>query len=462
MISVIVPCLNEGATIKYVVEFAKSCSLVSEIIVVDDGSVDDTASIAEAAGAKVITASLLGKGAAMQDGLHVAKNEVIVYLDGDLSNLSKDLIEKIATPILQDQADFIKANFCRSAGRVTILTARPLLLIFFPEISHIVQPLGGIIAVKRSLLQKLHFESDYGVDICLLLDAAHIGARIQQVDIGYIEHNSHSLEILGDMARQVCHAILNRAARYNRLHLEQIHEVQEIERHAQSELEIMMKAFGEIEKLALFDMDGVILNGRFIQSLAERTHKTKELAHFLDNNSMSAEERSQQIAKIFTGVPRADFEQTARTVPLMPGAVDTIIGLRKKGYHVGIVTDSFKIASEIVRRRVFADFSVAHLMRFRNGVASGEISFSQAMQHSQGCTKHLNCKKNVMLHLCDRLNISVDQVVVIGDGLNDICLLESVGKSIAFCPKADAVKVAANHVVTVPNLLEVLKIAEQF
>lgn len=63
------------------------------------------------------------------------------------------------------------------------------------ELARFERPLGGIIAVRRSLLREIRFETDYGADIGLFLDVA--------VDIGHIEHDSHPLEVLGDMAKQV-------------------------------------------------------------------------------------------------------------------------------------------------------------------------------------------------------------------------------------------------------------------
>ncbi len=174
MISVIIPVLNESATVSSVVRCVRSAAQVTEVIVVDDGSIDGTPDLARAAGARVITSTLLGKGASMRDGLLVAQNDVLVYLDGDLSGLHEDLIARLVAPLLAGQADFVKASFTREAGRVTTLTARPLLQTFFPELNHIQQPLGGLIAARRKWLERLRFEDDYGVDVGLLLDAAHV------------------------------------------------------------------------------------------------------------------------------------------------------------------------------------------------------------------------------------------------------------------------------------------------
>src|SRR5688572_22096213 len=286
-LSVIIPVLNESQTITSVVEFARQCSLVDEVIVIDDGSIDGTPELARMAGAHVVTSTMLGKGGSMEDGMRVARNEVLVYLDGDLQGLAPDLIERITRPITDNQADFVKAKFTREAGRVTVLTAKPLLRTYFPELAHFEQPLSGIIAARRSLLQTLTFENDYGVDVGLLVDAALVKARITEVDIGHIEHDSQPLEVLGEMATQVARALLDRATRCGRHRVSYVSEVREAERLKRAALPNALGALPRADKLALFDMDGVLLNGRFIVELGKATGKTAELAQWLDNHSVA-------------------------------------------------------------------------------------------------------------------------------------------------------------------------------
>lgn len=138
---------------------------------VDDSSIDGTAELARLAGAKVMISCMLGKGASMHDGVAPAQSNVLVYLDGDLTGLRSCIIPDLCAPIFRGEADFVKAKFGRGGGRVTELTAKPMLKIFFPEVAHFSQPLGGIIAARKSLMQALSFEDGYGVDVGLLLDA---------------------------------------------------------------------------------------------------------------------------------------------------------------------------------------------------------------------------------------------------------------------------------------------------
>ena len=454
-VSVIVPVLDESETISAVVRFAYRSPLVDEVIVIDDGSIDGTPELAQGAGARVVTSTMLGKGASMEDGMRVAKNDILVYLDGDLAGLSEDLIERMVQPIANNEADFVKAKFTRAAGRVTVLTAKPLLKTYFPELAHFEQPLSGIIAARRSLLQTMRFENDYGVDIGLLIDAAIAKARLAEVDIGHIEHDSQPLEVLGEMATQVARALLDRATRCGRHRTSYVAEIKEVERITRAHPTQVLSRLPQPERVALFDMDGVLLNGRFIRELAEATGKMSELAEWLDNHLVSAAERTRRIAKIFAGVPGELFETIARNMPLMAGAVEAVVGLRKQGYRVGIITDSFQIVAETVRRRVFADFTFSNLMRFTRGKASGNITICPAMVHPDGCKEHDVCKFNALRHIMDRTGIAPHQVLAVGDGDNDICLLKAVGTSIAFEPKTPAVRAAARHVVE-NNLAHVL------
>lgn len=445
MVTVVIPALNEAVRIRSVIELAASSPLVKQVIVVDDGSVDDTPHIARAAGAEVITSTLLGKGSSMSDGLRAATEDVILYLDGDLAGLRPDLVELMTEPLMNNRADFTKASFSRSAGRVTVLTARPLLQVFFPELAKFKQPLGGIMAARRDVLEDLRFETDYGVDLGLLIDAHEAGARIVEVDIGHLEHDSQTLEALGNMAKQVVRTLLMRAEKYGRLAGEHVREVEEVERHMHAEMALNFHHLGKPQRLALFDMDGTLLRSRFIRELALRTEREHLLEPWLDNYSVTDCERARQIAQAFQGVPKDVFVKTAMELELTPGAADTVVALRKAGYRVGIVTDSYSVAAEMVRRRVFADFSVANLVRFRSGICSGELTPCPLFAHDHGCPVHTMCKYNALMHLLDRLQMRREDVIAVGDGMNDICMLSAAGLGVAFEPKAAAVRDAAEY-----------------
>lgn len=448
-VTVVIPVLNESKTIGDVVTYARNSPLVGEVLVVDDGSHDGTPELAAAHGARVITSTMLGKGASMEDGLLAARHEFVLFLDGDLHGLQAGLVRKMLRPLLEDRADFVKASFARAAGRVTVLTAKPLLRTYFPEVAHLHQPLSGIFAVRKSLLGKLRFENDYGVDVGLLLDAAALGARVVEVDIGRLEHDSQPLEALGEMAGQVARAILERAAERGRLQPSFIRESMEKDRHIRAvSLDRVANIARRGDKLALLDMDGTVLDGRFAAVLAERTGRTDRLAKLLDSSELSPEDRTRRIGLVFKGVPKRVFEDVARGIPLQPGACELVIGLHRRGYVVGLLTDSYHIAATIVRRRIFADFAIANVMSFHDEVATGRVTLAPAMRRKAGCPRHATCKVNVIANLSDRLQAPGRALLAIGDNTNDVCMLKAADMAFAFQPKTPEVARAADHVLT--------------
>ena len=216
-VSVIIPAYNEEKTVANVVKVVKSLNYIEEVIVVDDGSTDQTAQLALEAGATVINhIKNRGKGAAIKTGFKSSKGEIVVFIDADLHNLNKNQINNIIKPIMSGEADITKTKFKREAGRVTELTAKPLLNFFFPEIKFD-QPLSGQFAAKRSFLNKIKLEDDYGVDVGIVLDADVMGMKVKEVDIGKIDHVLSSLTELNIVANEVVRTIVDRATAYGRI-----------------------------------------------------------------------------------------------------------------------------------------------------------------------------------------------------------------------------------------------------
>ena len=218
-VSVIIPAYNEEDTVAKVVEVVKKASFVDEIIVVNDGSSDNTTEEAEKAGAKVITHETnKGKGEALYTGYKEAECDIIAFIDADIYNLTSKKVEAMIKPILDGDAEITKTKFARESGRVTELTAKPLLNFFFPEISF-EQPLSGQFAARKEILKKINFEKDYGVDVGIVIDADVLGISILEVDIGAIQHDMSPLADLNIMANEVVRAIINRANKYGRVTL---------------------------------------------------------------------------------------------------------------------------------------------------------------------------------------------------------------------------------------------------
>ena len=216
-VSVIIPARNEEKTIGQVIDIVKKSKVDHEIIVVNNASIDNTADIAKEKGVRVVNCDKVGKGNAMKVGLESAINEFVVFLDSDIVNYNERIVEILVEPLIKRNVDFVKSAFDRTTGGVvTEVATKPLLELLFPDMPKFSEPLSGMIAGKKSILETLDFEPDYGVDIGILIDVINKNVKVEEVNIGQIINMSHVLktnETMKNMSIQIMRAILKR---YNR------------------------------------------------------------------------------------------------------------------------------------------------------------------------------------------------------------------------------------------------------
>jgi glucosyl-3-phosphoglycerate synthase len=240
-VSVCLPARDEERTIGPILEQLMSLRELGVIdqIVVIDGSTDATPQIARKLGAEVHDQEelapelgpVLGKGDAMWRAQHVLWGDVVCFLDADSVRFGAHFACGVLGPLLCGRGiSFVKGFYRRpfrvgeivlpdGGGRVTELTARPLLNLFYPELAAIRQPLAGEIAVRRELLEQLPFVTGYGVDVALLLDAYRSAGldALAQVDLDVRQNAHQSLRDLGPMAAAVLQAVASRLEREGRL-----------------------------------------------------------------------------------------------------------------------------------------------------------------------------------------------------------------------------------------------------
>ncbi|GGM42945.1 glucosyl-3-phosphoglycerate synthase [Longimycelium tulufanense] len=239
-VSVVLPALDEEATVGGVVSAVLPLTrpgrgggpLVDELVVVDSGSTDRTVEVARAAGARVARREdvlpelpcVPGKGEVLWRSLALTSGDIVVFLDSDLVEVDTGFVPALLGPLLTGRGVHLVKGFYRrplrmersetdsGGGRVTELLARPLIAALRPELSGVVQPLGGEYAGTRELLESVPFAAGYGVEIGLLLDThdAHGLDAIAQVNLGVRKHRNRSLRALGVMARQILGTALSR------------------------------------------------------------------------------------------------------------------------------------------------------------------------------------------------------------------------------------------------------------
>jgi glucosyl-3-phosphoglycerate synthase len=246
-ISVCIPTLDEAASIGRIVEIIRgglmgAQALVDEVLVIDSGSSDATREIAVEAGARVFLASGIlpgqdapvGKGENLWKALHVAGGDLICYVDGDITNFHPRFITGLVGPLLRHpELGYVKAYYERplaqggevlpsGGGRVSEILVRPLLSLFYPELSGVLQPLSGEYAGRRSLLESLSFPTGYGVEIAHLIDLVAGGnlGSLAQTDLEQRVHRNRDEQGLGRMAFAILRTLFRRLERDGKLTLE--------------------------------------------------------------------------------------------------------------------------------------------------------------------------------------------------------------------------------------------------
>ena len=446
MITVIIPTLNEEKTIAPIVAFCLRSKNVSEVIVVDDNSVDQTVRLATEAGARVLLSKKLGKGISMKEGILDAKNEVILFLDGDINPYPENTIENLSLPILEDRADFVKGSFSRNAGRVTTLVAKPLLSIFYPELSKFVQPLSGMIAGKKKYFQKIEFYNDYGVDIGILIDMYLMRVRVEEVHIGYIENKSKPWEALGKMSREVSKAIITKAQRLLPGTIDE-EEITKLEIINSEMNEVLEEQLANYRRMVVLDMDNTILKGRFVDSMAETYGFTEQLAD-LRKKENDPVILCKRIGRLMKGRTMEEMLQVISRIPLVDDIKEVVTELKKRNYTVGIISNSYQLVCGYVKQEIGADFVLANRLEFFEGKATGEVNMpSYFFPPPESICNHGLCKTHALQFACEKYHVKMENCMAAGDSADDACMVRHAGRGFAFCTTDDVLKSSADQVI---------------
>jgi glucosyl-3-phosphoglycerate synthase len=245
-ISLGLPALNEEKTIGLVIKRIKGAlvdkvPLIDQLVVIDSDSTDRTREIAAELGVPVVRHSQIlpemgthvGKGEALWKSLHVLDGDIVAWIDTDIRNIQPRFVHGLIGPLLREpRIQYVKGFyrrpirqgltlFAEGGGRVTELMARPLINLFFPELSGMIQPLSGEYAGRRTLLESVPFFTGYGVEIGLLIDIADAFGlpAIGQVDLERRIHRNQPLANLSQMSFTILQAAISKLEERHRIEL---------------------------------------------------------------------------------------------------------------------------------------------------------------------------------------------------------------------------------------------------
>jgi len=275
-ISLVLPTLDEEETVGPIVrrairELVGRVPLLDEVLVIDSASTDRTREIAEAEGARVVQhpdvlsryGSFRGKGEALWKSLYETSGDLVVWADTDVKNWHPRMVYGTLGPLLHEpRLQYVKGYYQRpiveggvlkegGGGRVTELVARPLINLFFPELSGLIQPLAGEYAGRRALLEQIPFFTGYAVEIGHLIDVAERAGLegLGQVDLERRVHRNQELEGLSRMSFVILQAVMKRLEERRKVRLfAELGSTMKLPRSGRGRLSLEVQELADMER----------------------------------------------------------------------------------------------------------------------------------------------------------------------------------------------------------------------
>jgi phosphoserine phosphatase len=211
-----------------------------------------------------------------------------------------------------------------------------------------------------------------------------------------------------------------------------------------------------MQRLAAFDMDGTLIQGRLVFALADRFGLSEKVRE-IQSSRMAGHEQTKAIAALFVGLGKEDVEFAVESIPLTKNCERTIEKLKDREYKIGIISDSYTVAVGILADRLKLDFVAANELQFDNDMITGTIKMPLGWE-KVGCFCKISvCKRFHLEKFAHKYSILMENTLAVGDTRSDICMIQRAGVGIAFMPKDKEVANATSKIVQDSDLLKILE-----
>lgn len=201
-------------------------------------------------------------------------------------------------------------------------------------------------------------------------------------------------------------------------------------------------------KLVVFDLDNVIIDGEAIDEIGKLANVEDEIAEITEKamqGEIDFETSIKDRVKLLEGTSIEDIQKAANELPLMEGAEETVKALKDEGLKVAVISGSFDVVADVIKDKLGLDYIYTNSFIVEDGKLTGEVEGPLVS----------GTKIDVLNDLVSNEGISLDDVVAVGDGANDISMIEPAAIGIAFNAKP-SVKEIADIVIDEKDLSKVL------
>ncbi len=205
--------------------------------------------------------------------------------------------------------------------------------------------------------------------------------------------------------------------------------------------------------MVAFDMDGTLLEESVIRTLAKKFGFASGLSEVQNDSSLLGYQRTQKIAALLRGLDEIDVIETIGKMKMIKNWRSAIYELKAHGHVVGIISDSYTLACDYLRKKMDLDFSIANVLHSNeNHLLTGRVSMPLGWEKI-GCKCKISvCKRYHLEKMAQKFNIPLSNTVVVGDTVSDLCMIECAGLGIAMMPKDETIKEKSDKVITSPDL----------
>jgi phosphoserine phosphatase SerB len=208
-------------------------------------------------------------------------------------------------------------------------------------------------------------------------------------------------------------------------------------------------------KLACFDMDGTIIDGRLVEVISKKFGLYDQIKQIQNDSTIFGYIKTHKIASILKGIDEKELEIAIDSISLMKNCQNVINLLKKNNYKIGIITDSYTIAAKILVNKLGLDFVAANDLQISGGLITGEVRMPLGWEKINCNCKISVCKRYHLEMYARKYGIDIKNTVAIGDTRGDACMVNNAGIGIAFMPKDDCIGKHKN-LINRPDLMDML------